>query len=122
MPATKKASTSTKSSLSSMHPDAAGKKVWHDANKSPPPPPLGRRTVVHLVTQLQGEMAHHSGYVPQGGFLMAIHLHMAQSQNRPGVVIPPRRSIWNRLRNDKTASQSKKDQGVTVRLLNESEW
>jgi hypothetical protein len=122
MTVTKKASVSTTQTSFLKHPEVSVNKKTGPGNKTAPPlPPVGRRTVAHLVSQLQGQMAHHSGYVPQGGVLMALHQYnKVQSKNQsPDKILPGRRSIWDRLRHDKN---DKKVQGVTVRLLDESEW
>ena len=130
MPVTKKATASTKPSLSFTKPDASANKQGDPGSKaSPPLPPASRRSVAHLVTQLQGQMAHHSGYVPEGGVLMALHhCHMVQNHKHKqstepsGTPLMGRRLIWDRLRQGKATNKDKTFHGVTVRLLDESEW
>jgi len=87
--------------------------------KTPPAAPSSQRTVAHITTQLQGQMAHHTGYVPHGGVLMALH-----AQQKSGTVVPPRPTLWQRCFGGTSTTKTKQDkkQQVTVRLLDESEW
>jgi len=79
-------------------------------------------------------MAHHTGYVPQDGVLMALHAGTAAPAAN-GTILPQRRSFWNQCclggggggggggsDSSKKNSGKKDKESVAVRLLDESEW
>jgi hypothetical protein len=79
---------------------------------SPPPaPPSGKLTVLHLVSQLEGQIAQHTGYVPKQGILMAPFVKKGKV-----LQVNDRRSFLRRCFRKKTSKS------VTIVLLNESEW
>jgi hypothetical protein len=79
---------------------------------SPPPaPPRGKLTVLHLVSQLEGQIARHTGYVPKQGVLMAPFVKKGQI-----LEANDRRGFLRRCFRKKTSDS------VTIALLNENEW
>lgn len=101
--------------------------------KTAPLPPTGKCTVKHLATQLEGQMARSSGYVPRGGVLLAFHAH--HQRPRKGIVLQPTsrgrfmvgRCFGGRKKKKKPSPSSsppskKMAPEMSVRLLDESEW
>jgi hypothetical protein len=83
----------------------------------PKPPPKERRTVQHLVSQLEGQMARHSGYVPKKGIPTAL---LVKYQQRTDGSIAPRSRVslpWRKNKSNEKASHN-----LQVRLLPEDEW
>jgi hypothetical protein len=83
----------------------------------PKPPPKERRTVQHLVTQLEGQMARHSGNVPKKGIPTALLVNYQQRND--GSIAPRSRARlpWRKKKSNEKASNQ-----LRVRLLHEDEW
>jgi hypothetical protein len=80
-------------------------------------PPKERRTVQHLASQLEGQMARHSGYVPKKGIPTALLVNY--QQRKDGSAAPCSRVSlpWR-----KKKSSEKARNNLQVRLLPENEW
>ena len=125
----RRASSATTTTTTHNNNNNDNKNASKSIKKAAPPCPTGTRTVAHLASQLEGQMAHHTGYVPQDGVLMALHASTATPAAK-GTILPQRRSFWNRCcfgggggsDSSKKNSGKKDKESVAVRLLDESEW
>jgi hypothetical protein len=92
----------------------------------PPPPLTTCRTVAHVVSQLENQVQHHTGYVPKNSVQIALFHYFDQEQAKRTQNIGASNkfsSFWNYFRRSlHDPSSNAKYKEIIVRRLDESEW
>jgi hypothetical protein len=92
-------------------------------NKQPPPPPKGLCTIIHLASQLECQIQHHSGYVPQGAVSIAFFQQFHRLLPSPASAGKQEyQSIWKIFRRHDKHKNKKYQSVISVRCMDETEW